>query len=69
MCRKSVFLVIVVFVLAFGSVAQAGLFEPPLKNPSFESPVLDGWDWYSDDCILRSEGSAYLENGGWFPSS
>jgi hypothetical protein len=55
----------VVFVLAFGSVAQAGLFDPPLQNPSFESPVLDGWDWYADDWILGSRGTAYLENGSW----
>ncbi|MHC4565292.1 MAG: LamG-like jellyroll fold domain-containing protein [Planctomycetota bacterium] len=65
MCRKLAYLLIVVFVLAFGSVAQAGLFDPPLQNPSFESPVLDAWDWYSDDWILGERGSAYLENGSW----
>jgi len=69
MYRKLVYLVIFVFVLAISGVAQAGLFDPPLKNPSFESPVLTGWDYYSDDWILNAEGAAYLENGGWFPSS
>jgi hypothetical protein len=69
MCRKSVSLVIVVCVLAIGSAAQAGLFDPPLQNPSFESPVLDGWDWYANDWTLGERGSAFLENGSWFPSS
>ena len=69
MCRKLVYLVIVVFVLALGSVAQAGLSDPPLQNPSFESPVLTGWDYYADVWTLGGRGSAYLENGGWFPSS
>ena len=70
MSKKSVYLVIVVFVLAFRSVAQAGLFDPPLKNPSFESPDLNGgWDWYADDWILNWEAWGYLESGGQFAAS
>jgi len=65
MCRKSIYSVIFVFVLAIGSVAQAGLFDPPIEEPSFESPVLTGWDYYSDGWILGSRESAYLENGSW----
>ncbi|MBW1945987.1 MAG: discoidin domain-containing protein, partial [Deltaproteobacteria bacterium] len=69
MCRKLICLISFVLVLAIGSMAQAGLFDPPLDEPSFESPVLDGWGYYSDGWILGSEGSAYIENGAWFPSS
>jgi len=66
MCRKFAYLVIGVFVLAFVSVSQAGLFDPPLLNPSFESPALPtGWDYYADVWTLGSRASAFLENGSW----
>ncbi len=70
MSKKSVYLVIVVFVLAFGSVAHAELFEPPLKNPSFEATDLGAsgtgqWVDYAEEWIINSQGNCYLEDGSW----
>ena len=77
MCRKSkircgglIFLISFVLVMAIGSVAQAGLFEPPIKNPSFEATDLGTggtgqWVDYAEEWIIGNQGDCYLEDGSW----
>ncbi len=52
MCKKLIYLISFVLVLAIGGVAQAGLNDPPLLNDSFEEET--GWGaatpgWYDYD--------------------
>jgi hypothetical protein len=69
-CRKLAYFAFFVFMPVIGGVSHAGLFEPPIENPSFESPDMcpggtGQWDYYADDWILNSQGMAYLEDGSW----
>ncbi len=69
---KRVFVVMAVLLVAGAS--QAGLNDPAVLNPSFESPSLGAggggqWGWNADDWILNSEGSGYTEDGSWFPTA
>jgi hypothetical protein len=65
---------VVITVLLIAGASQAGLFDPAILNPSFESPDLGAggggqWGWYADDWVLGAEGTAYTEDGSWFPSA
>ncbi len=73
MCRRLTYAALIVLALTGTHVARAGLFEPPVTNPSFEQAAMDQgggtWSYNADDWIMNSQGSAYLENGSWFPAS
>jgi hypothetical protein len=73
MYGKLVSSVLLALAVTISNVAQANLFEPPLKNPSFELPDMgpgntSQWAYNADDWILNSSGQAYLEDGSWFPA-
>ncbi|MBN1361859.1 MAG: hypothetical protein JW993_14780 [Sedimentisphaerales bacterium] len=73
MCRRLAYLAFLVLAVTVSNVAQAELFEPPLKNPSFELPDMGPggtgqWAYNADDWIMNSQGQAYLEDGSWFPA-
>jgi hypothetical protein len=72
MCKKLITLAILVCVMGFGGMARAGLFDPPIENPSFETTDLTSgtaWVDYCENWIISSQGSAYLENGSWYPAA
>ncbi len=71
MRRGAICLAALVLMLTVGDAVQAGLFNPPLKNPSFESPSLGAgrtsrWSASIDDWIINVSGWIYLEDGSWF---
>jgi hypothetical protein len=73
MRRSSTCSIAIVLMLMTGGVIQAGLFNPPLKNPSFESPSLGAghtsrWSASIDNWIINTSGNIYLEDGSWFPT-
>jgi len=70
MCRETQNASFCVLVLTFCSIAQAGLSDPPVRNPSFESPGLGAggtgqWADHADVWKLNANGWAYLEDGSW----
>ena len=68
MGKKLIYLVIIVYMLAFSGITWAKLFNPAVENPSFEATdLMSGTPWvnYCENWIISSENSAYLENGSY----